>query len=146
MFPLNQYLFPYSLNAFKRSLFISCCCSPLKTAYPNVPKNLFVGLRKVRRLISYIYIGGYSAGAGLSLARDICERSHVLLEGKIVRGTRMPSCFGLCSIGCMLHGRFTLTPVSFQMTWFGTGPLIWKWGLAYVTKPWDRSESAMKEN
>ena len=49
--------------------------------YSHVPKDLLVGLRKARRLISrtYMYTGAYSAGAGLSLA---CERSHVLLVGK----------------------------------------------------------------
>ena len=56
--------------------------SLLKTAYPHVAENLLVGIRKVRRLISRTYIGGYSASAGSSLARVICERSHVLLAGK----------------------------------------------------------------
>ena len=45
-----------------------------------------MGLRKVRQPISrsYMYFGGYSAGAGAgsSLASVICERSHVLLVGK----------------------------------------------------------------
>ena len=59
-------------------------CSLFKIAYSHVLKNLLMGLRKVRRLIShtYMYIGGYSAGTGLSLARVICEGSHVLLVGK----------------------------------------------------------------
>ena len=56
--------------------------SILKTAYPHVPKNLLVGLRKVRQLIARTYIGGYSAGGGSSLARVIGERSHVLLVDK----------------------------------------------------------------
>ena len=65
-------LFPMSLTP----------CSLLKAAYPHVPRNLLAGLRKVRRLMSRTYIGGYSAGAGSNLARFIFERSHVLLVGK----------------------------------------------------------------
>ena len=54
-------------------------CSLLQAAYPHVPRNLLIDLRKVRRLVSRTYIGGYSAGAGSSLAVVIFERSHVLL-------------------------------------------------------------------
>ena len=117
MFPcspqINKFvpLFPNSkyLNAFQRPLFINFYCfltpcSLLKAAYPHVPRNILVGLRKVRRHMSRTYIGGYSAGAGSSLARVIFERSHVLLVGK--KCSRNSTCrddsfYVVCDACCM---------------------------------------------
>ena len=55
-------------------------CFLLKAAYLQVPRNLLAGLRKVHLLMSRTYnTEGYSAGAGSSLARDIFEKSQVLV-------------------------------------------------------------------
>ena len=93
-------VFPYSLIANNKTHFSVLyqfllfhmslvSCSLFKIVYSHVLKNLLVGLRKVGRLISRtctnisnMYIGGYSASAGWSLAGVICERSHILLVGK----------------------------------------------------------------
>ena len=71
---LSILLFPMSFTI----------CSLLKAAYPHVPRNHLVCLRKVRRLMSRTYIGSYSTGTG----SNHILRSHVLLVGKNCHGSR----------------------------------------------------------
>ena len=94
------------LNAFHSPLssLIVPHCFLLNAVYPHVPRNLLVGLMKVCRLMSRTYIGGYSAGAGSSLARVIFERNHVLLVGK--NCSRNSNCqadsfYVVCDVCCM---------------------------------------------
>ena len=68
-------LFPKRISEFSVYKFLLfhislVSCSIFKIAYPYVLENLLKCLMKERRLVSrtYMYIGGYSAGAGSSLA------------------------------------------------------------------------------